>query len=138
MAIWHLPLLWLTATRNDLLIYLTGWSYADYNLLHRWIGRMVAGLSLVHGGSVGFGFRLSQGNPGADKTVVLYRVYMWIAREHLWRNLQKEYWYCGCIVGCPLSLPRALALTLLITDLTIKFLGGWGDAPPHRMLDEEV
>lgn len=48
MAIWNLPLLWVTATRNDILLYICGWSFADLNLFHRWVGRVATALAVVH------------------------------------------------------------------------------------------
>jgi len=67
---------------------------------------------------------------------VLSRVYMWIAREHLWRNIQKEYWYCGCIVRCRSfpSFPSSFADYLS----NGHFPGGNSDASPHPLLDETV
>ncbi|KAH8085341.1 ferric reductase like transmembrane component-domain-containing protein [Filobasidium floriforme] len=87
MAIWNLPLLWLTATRNDILLWVCGWSFADLNLFHRWVGRVATVLAVIH--SV---------------------AYAWIARSHLARNLAKEYWYCGLIATVSMVLLIPLSI----------------------------
>lgn len=45
----NLPILWLFAQRNNVLLWLTGWDYSTYNTFHRWIARLVAVESIVHG-----------------------------------------------------------------------------------------
>lgn len=48
-AITNLPILWLFAQRNNVLLWLTGWDYSTYNTFHRWIARLVAVEAVVHG-----------------------------------------------------------------------------------------
>ncbi|WRT68183.1 uncharacterized protein IL334_005158 [Kwoniella shivajii] len=49
MCIYNLPLLWMLAGRNDVILWLTGWSYASLNLWHRWIARLAVLQAFIHG-----------------------------------------------------------------------------------------
>ncbi|BFZ60302.1 hypothetical protein YB2330_001338 [Saitoella coloradoensis] len=44
----NLPLLFGLAGRNNVLIWLTGWEYNTFNMLHRWVGRVVALQTFAH------------------------------------------------------------------------------------------
>lgn len=48
MSWWNLPLLWVLDGHNNVLLYLTGWSYTTANLLHRWIACVATLLAIVH------------------------------------------------------------------------------------------
>ncbi|ODV63630.1 ferric reductase family protein [Ascoidea rubescens DSM 1968] len=48
MAITQIPLLFAFAGRNNILIYLTGWSYRTFNIYHKWISRVVWIMILIH------------------------------------------------------------------------------------------
>ncbi|EIW72616.1 hypothetical protein TREMEDRAFT_12876, partial [Tremella mesenterica DSM 1558] len=48
ICFYNLPLLWCLAGRNDVFLWLTGWSYATMNLFHRWVARMATVQALVH------------------------------------------------------------------------------------------
>ncbi|RMZ79191.1 hypothetical protein DV738_g3482, partial [Chaetothyriales sp. CBS 135597] len=45
----NMPILWIFAMRNDVLIWLTGWTYATYNRFHRWAARLATLEALLHG-----------------------------------------------------------------------------------------
>jgi predicted ferric reductase len=80
MAIAQLPLAWIFATRNDPLLWLTGWSFATYNRFHRWVARLCMVLAIVHS--------------------VSYSMYTWKAGPGLYaESWHDEYFYCGAIVG---------------------------------------
>ncbi|KAJ5802399.1 uncharacterized protein N7503_004849 [Penicillium pulvis] len=42
LVINNLPVMWLFATRNNILLWVTGWDFATFNTFHRWIGRACA------------------------------------------------------------------------------------------------
>lgn len=44
----NLPLLWLFAGRNDLLLWLTGWSFSTFNLFHRYVARVATAEAIAH------------------------------------------------------------------------------------------
>lgn len=48
LATYLLPIVFVTAGRNNLLIYLTGWSFEDFNHFHRYLARLVVLLIIVH------------------------------------------------------------------------------------------
>jgi predicted ferric reductase len=80
MAIAQLPLAWIFATRNDPLLWLTGWSFATYNRFHRWVARLCMVLAIVHS--------------------VSYSIYTWKAGPGLYaESWHDEYFYCGAIVS---------------------------------------
>ena len=49
MAINNLPVMWLFATRNNFLLWATGWEFATFNMFHRWIARACGLEVFVHG-----------------------------------------------------------------------------------------
>ncbi|WWC90930.1 uncharacterized protein L201_005868 [Kwoniella dendrophila CBS 6074] len=49
MCVYNLPLLWLLAGRNDVVLWLTGWSFSSVNLWHRWIARCAVAQAFIHG-----------------------------------------------------------------------------------------
>jgi hypothetical protein len=49
LAIMNMLPLWLLASRNNPLVVWTGISFDTYNLVHRWLGRIVVLETLVHG-----------------------------------------------------------------------------------------
>ncbi|KZT69849.1 hypothetical protein DAEQUDRAFT_756755 [Daedalea quercina L-15889] len=44
----NLPLLWLFASRNDLLLWLTGWSFSTFNVFHRYVARVATAEAIAH------------------------------------------------------------------------------------------
>lgn len=48
LAFCHMPVLFLFASRNNLLLWLTNWSHSTYLLLHRWLARMFLFHTLLH------------------------------------------------------------------------------------------
>ncbi|KAL1405731.1 hypothetical protein Q8F55_007401 [Vanrija albida] len=48
MAFYNLPLLWILAGRNDILIWVTGWTYQSCNIFHRWAARVAIVQAIVH------------------------------------------------------------------------------------------
>lgn len=61
LAIWNMLPLFLLAGRNNPLLRLTGISFDTYNLVHRWLGRIVAAEVIVHGSSWIAGEVMEQG-----------------------------------------------------------------------------
>jgi hypothetical protein len=44
----NFPLIWLFGTRNNVLLWLTGWDFAAYNNFHRWVARVSTIQAVVH------------------------------------------------------------------------------------------
>lgn len=49
MALFLVPELILFAGRNNFLQWVSGWSYSRFNLLHRWVSRLMTMFSFLHG-----------------------------------------------------------------------------------------
>jgi hypothetical protein len=72
----NLPLIWLFGTRNNTLIWLTGWGFGTYNNFHRWVARVATVQAVVH--SIGYtemvwesGYLLHVVSPNYSLTVSL-------------------------------------------------------------------
>lgn len=48
LATANLPLIWLFATRNNIVLFITGWSFDTAMQFHRWMGRISTAEALVH------------------------------------------------------------------------------------------
>lgn len=48
----NFPLIWLFGTRNNILIWVTGWGFGTYNNFHRWVARVATVQAVVH--SIGY------------------------------------------------------------------------------------
>ncbi|KAF2162652.1 hypothetical protein M409DRAFT_68952 [Zasmidium cellare ATCC 36951] len=83
LAIANIPIIWLFATRNDPLLWLTGWSFASFSHFHRWTARAATLLAIAHG----IGYSVIHGWEGEYKMV--------------WKM---ELWYCGVISVISMSL----------------------------------
>lgn len=49
LAFAQLPLLFLFAGRNNIMMWVTGWSFDTFNVYHRWIARVMVALAIAHG-----------------------------------------------------------------------------------------
>lgn len=76
MAFYNLPLLWVLAGRNDVLMWLTGWSFDSLNMFHRWIARVATFHAIAHSAA-----------------------YTWLEREELADSFKEKYWACGVFVS---------------------------------------
>jgi hypothetical protein len=52
LAMANLLLIWAFAMRNNVLIWLTGWSFSAFNVFHRWVARVATIKAIVH--SIGY------------------------------------------------------------------------------------
>jgi hypothetical protein len=52
IALANFPLIWLFGTRNNVLMWLTGWGFGTYNNFHRWVARVATVQAVVH--SIGY------------------------------------------------------------------------------------
>lgn len=48
MCIANMPLVWLFASRNNILLWVTGWSFATFNRFHRWVARVAVAQIVAH------------------------------------------------------------------------------------------
>ncbi|WWC68648.1 uncharacterized protein I206_102579 [Kwoniella pini CBS 10737] len=81
MCFYNLPLLWCLAGRNDVILWLTGWSYSTLNLFHRWVARIAVLQAIVH--SAG---------------------YTWLERDIIATEMKERYWWTGIIATIVMSL----------------------------------
>lgn len=47
-----LPILWIFSGRNNIFLWLTGWSFSTFNIFHRHVARIATVLAIVH--SIGY------------------------------------------------------------------------------------
>ncbi|CAK9782632.1 hypothetical protein CC85DRAFT_326861 [Cutaneotrichosporon oleaginosum] len=87
MSFYNLPLLFLLAGRNDLLIWLTGWSYASCTLWHRWVARVATLQAIVH--SV---------------------AYTWLEGERLAARWTEDPWRTGVVATIVMALMLPFAI----------------------------
>ncbi|KAF2864728.1 ferric reductase like transmembrane component-domain-containing protein [Massariosphaeria phaeospora] len=73
----NFPLIWLFGTRNNTLMWLTGWGFGTYNNFHRWVARVATVQAVVH--SVGY-------------TVMIVDPGGW---HMLWKHMQRHYFWNG-------------------------------------------
>lgn len=52
----NLPLVWIFSSRNDVLLWVTGWTFATFNRFHRWVARVAVAQVVAHG--VAYTFQL--------------------------------------------------------------------------------
>lgn len=48
LAIANVPIVWLFGIRNNILIWLTGWSFSTFNSFHRWAARVATIEAIIH------------------------------------------------------------------------------------------
>lgn len=88
MSFYNMVLLWLLAGRNDIVLWLTGWSYPSLNLFHRWTARVAVVQGLVH--SIG---------------------YAYLKWGKFWPMMRERYWWSG-VYGM-LAMGALIPLSLL-------------------------
>ncbi|WWC60289.1 uncharacterized protein I303_102858 [Kwoniella dejecticola CBS 10117] len=81
MCFYNLPLLWCLAGRNDVILWMTGWSYSTLNLFHRWVARIAVLQAIVH--SAG---------------------YTWLERGYIAEEMKERYWWTGVVATIVMSL----------------------------------
>lgn len=59
LAVVNFPLLWVFAGRNDVLLWLTGWSFGTFNMFHRWLARIATVEAIIH--SIGYTYLTVEG-----------------------------------------------------------------------------
>lgn len=72
MSFYNMVLLWLLAGRNDVVIWLTGWSFQSLNLFHRWTARVAVVQALIHS-----------------------CCYIWLRYGMFWFFMTERYWWSG-------------------------------------------
>lgn len=55
----NFPLIWAFGTRNNVLIWLTGWSFGTYTSFHRWVARVATVQAVIH--SIGYTIMVTAG-----------------------------------------------------------------------------
>ena len=48
IALANFPLIWLFASRNNVFLWLNGWSYSTFSVFHRWIARVAILEAILH------------------------------------------------------------------------------------------
>nr|XP_031857867.1 uncharacterized protein CI109_006739 [Kwoniella shandongensis]KAA5524939.1 hypothetical protein CI109_006739 [Kwoniella shandongensis] len=87
MSFYNMPLLWALAGRNDVLLWLTGWSYTTMNKFHRWVAFVATMQAIAHSAA-----------------------YTWIEREILAEEAAEQYWWTGIIATICMSLLLPLSI----------------------------
>ncbi|WVF65762.1 hypothetical protein IAT40_000496 [Kwoniella sp. CBS 6097] len=87
MAFYNMPLLWCLAGRNDVVLWITGWSYTSLNLLHRWVSRVCVVQAIIHSAA-----------------------YTYLERDYLAESFKERYWWTGVIATIVMSLMIPLSV----------------------------
>ncbi|GMK59041.1 hypothetical protein CspeluHIS016_0700560 [Cutaneotrichosporon spelunceum] len=88
MSLYNMVLLWLLAGRNDVVIWLTGWSFQSLNLFHRWAARVAVVQAVIHSCA-----------------------YVWLQRGMFWACMSERYWWSG--VWAMLVMGALIPLSIL-------------------------
>lgn len=99
MACANLGILWLMGSRNDVFLWLTGWSFGTMNVFHRWVARLTTAEAVIHG----IGYTVTK--------------YWYGGGEELAEAWQERYWWCGAIVSMSFSFTNlSNQVTCIIYD----------------------
>ncbi|KAI9150852.1 ferric-chelate reductase [Paramyrothecium foliicola] len=82
----NFPLIWLFGMRNNVVIWLTGWSFGTYTNFHRWVARVATLQAIIH--SVGY-------------TALIYLRGGW---PHFWWLWTRLFWWTGEMATVFMSL----------------------------------
>lgn len=88
----NFTLTYLFATRNNILLWVTGWSFETFIQFHRWVARVSTIQAIAHS--------------------VAYTVYV-LARggwQHYWNVWRQRYWYYGAVATTAMSLLLVFSL----------------------------
>ena len=88
----NIPLIWILATRNSILAWLTGWSFATLSSFHRWVAFVATMEAIVHS--------------------VAYTVY-YVKSGSYHSSFSEQYWYCGVIATIIMSLLLGTSISFL-------------------------
>lgn len=81
MSFYNLPILWCLAGRNDVILWVTGWSFSSMNIFHRWIAIVTAFQGIAHSAA-----------------------WTWIERDAIALMFQEMYWRAGVFATVTMSL----------------------------------
>ncbi|KIR77478.1 ferric-chelate reductase [Cryptococcus gattii EJB2] len=81
MSFYNLPILWCLAGRNDVILWITGWSFSSMNIFHRWIAIVTAFQGIAHSAA-----------------------WTWIERDVIAVMFQEMYWRAGVFAAITMSL----------------------------------
>lgn len=123
----NMPLIWAFSMRNNVLIWLTGWSFSTFNCFHRWVARIATVEAIVH--SFGYSvfavlskFRLSTWR------ISLMTIIPGGGTAQLYADWAEQYWWMGGIVN----------FTLALFDCIDDFLGYFADTIQGYCCDESA
>lgn len=100
----NLTLIYLFATRNNILLWVTGWSFETFMQFHRWVARVSTIQAIVHS--------------------LAYTVYVLLAGglQHYWSVWLQAYWSWGAVATVCMSLLLVFSLYPLRSKLYELFL----------------
>lgn len=112
LSIANLPLLWCFAMRNNVLLWLTGWSFETYNQFHRWVARIATAEAVVH--SIGYTVEAFRGmlNLYSVTRTLLTAPSLDGGSAEYYADWLERYWWCGAIVSLTAFLLLILNLLL--------------------------
>lgn len=91
----NMPLMWVFAMRNNLLLWLTGWSFTTFNQFHRWIARIATIEAVIH--SIGYTVEAFLGLWHSSISLKAKRNTDGGKTEYV-EEWNEQYWYMGVIV----------------------------------------
>ncbi|EXJ83520.1 hypothetical protein A1O1_07143 [Capronia coronata CBS 617.96] len=100
----NLTLIYLFATRNNLLLWITGWSFETFMQFHRWVARVSTVQAIIHS--------------------LAYTIYVLVEGgvQHYWSVWRQRYWYWGGIATICMGLLLVFSLYPVRSRLYELFL----------------
>ncbi|ODN73140.1 hypothetical protein L202_07706 [Cryptococcus amylolentus CBS 6039] len=81
LSFFNLPIIWMLAGRNDVILWLTGWSFSSMNVFHRWVARVCTAQAIIHSAA-----------------------WTYQERDALAASFQEMYWATGIFATVTMSL----------------------------------
>lgn len=158
LAVAQVPLLILLAGKNNLIGFVTGYSYERLNVLHRWVSRVLLLLATLHLGYQNYGWslyglvRMEWSTDSCPPTgIAAYALLLWLNLSTLapFRNFSYEFFviqhlltFFGFIVAVMIHLPSTalysrvyiyIPIALYLVDRLIRTVRfAYNNAPPGR------
>ncbi|WVQ74149.1 hypothetical protein IAR50_003741 [Cryptococcus sp. DSM 104548] len=81
LSFFNLPIIFMLAGRNDIILWLTGWSFSSMNVFHRWVARVCTAQAIIHSAA-----------------------WTYDQRDALAASFQEMYWATGIFATVTMSL----------------------------------
>lgn len=109
MSYANLPILWMFSGRNNVFLWLTGWSFSTFNIFHRHVARVATILAIIH--SICY-----TGLEWDCQSFLEFSGLASLTITDLASDWKEKYWYMGAMVRLHFMRPVSL------TDQSFRLL----------------